>query len=73
MTKAEIETRAVMGRLGKIPRRRKKQVRKAFKSYIQAQLNDGNWDLIEWQNTLGMWATAKEDRSYGFINIKGDE
>ena len=71
MTKAEPEARRVMGLFGRIPRKRKKQIKKAIKSYIQAEMDCGNWDLIDYVNTMGIQPTAKEDKRFGLINLKG--
>ena len=47
MNRAEVETRTIMGRYPKLPRKKKKRYRKGIKAFVQSQLDSGNWDLIE--------------------------
>jgi hypothetical protein len=69
MTQEEKITRSIMGKLGRMPRKRKKVVKVHFKTFVRAEISSGNWQAYDFMNTVGMWPTNKEDESYGLINI----
>ena len=51
MTRAETQTRLIMGRYPKLPRKMKKRYRNAVKVFVQTEMISGNWDLTDYIRT----------------------
>ena len=47
MTRVELEARKIFGQLGRIPRKRKKQMKKAMKKFLSKEIQNSNWDTID--------------------------
>lgn len=45
--KTEQEARRIMGRIGKLPRKKKKRIKKFTKTFIDKLKQNGNWQLID--------------------------
>ena len=47
MTRSEQEARKIFGKLGRMPRKKKKRFKKAIKIFLTKEINNGNWDSID--------------------------
>jgi len=63
----EMEARSIFGRMPRMPRKRKKVVKKAIKACIKAEINNGNWWLIG-SFYFHAWPKKREAETYGRVN-----